>query len=146
TAWFLTAATIAFNAAAAWGDHLAVGMHATIPVLFVIAVEAARHAVGRIADITADRHIESPPLSRWLLAPLSTFRIWRRMRLWQMRSYEDVIALEREATVFRAKLRGIHGRRWRSRAETHQLMALRLARLGTPVSQTLAEHAAETET
>jgi hypothetical protein len=31
-------------------------MHGVIPVLFVVTVEAARHAVGRIADITADRH------------------------------------------------------------------------------------------
>ncbi|NED05728.1 DUF2637 domain-containing protein, partial [Streptomyces sp. SID6648] len=54
-AWLLTAATIAFNAAAAWPDPLGVGMHAVIPVLFVVAVEAARHAVGRIADITADK-------------------------------------------------------------------------------------------
>ncbi|MGW4939687.1 DUF2637 domain-containing protein, partial [Streptomyces sp. NPDC004166] len=51
TAWLLTAATIAFNGAAAWPNPLGVGMHAVIPVLFVVAVEAARHAIGRIADI-----------------------------------------------------------------------------------------------
>lgn len=32
TAWLLTAATIAFNGAAAWPDPLGVGMHAIIPV------------------------------------------------------------------------------------------------------------------
>ena len=58
TAWLLTAATIAFNGAAAWPDPLGVGMHAVIPVLFVVSVEAARHAIGRIADITADKHME----------------------------------------------------------------------------------------
>jgi hypothetical protein len=36
TAWLLTAATIAFNGAAAWPDPLGVGMHAVIPILFVV--------------------------------------------------------------------------------------------------------------
>jgi len=54
----LTAATIAFNGAAAWPDPLGVGMHAIIPIPFVVSVEAARHAVGWVADITADRHME----------------------------------------------------------------------------------------
>lgn len=69
TAWLLTAATIAFNGAAAWPDPLGVGMHAVIPILFVVTVEAARHAVGRIADITADRHMEGVRITRWLLSP-----------------------------------------------------------------------------
>ncbi|MEU5733867.1 DUF2637 domain-containing protein, partial [Streptomyces antimycoticus] len=66
TAWGLTAATIAFNAVVSWPDPVGVSMHGVIPVLFVIAVEAARHAIGRIADITADKHIEGPNASRWL--------------------------------------------------------------------------------
>ncbi|MEW2001125.1 DUF2637 domain-containing protein, partial [Streptomyces coelicoflavus] len=40
TAWLLTAATIAFNGAAAWPDPLGVGMHGVIPILFVVSVEA----------------------------------------------------------------------------------------------------------
>ncbi|MFF1344790.1 DUF2637 domain-containing protein, partial [Streptomyces sp. NPDC058322] len=93
TAWLLTAATIAFNGAAAWPDPLGVGMHAVIPVLFVVSVEAARHAVGRIADITADKHMEGVRLTRWLLSPVPTFKLWRRMKLWELRSYEQVIKL-----------------------------------------------------
>jgi hypothetical protein len=42
-------------------------MHAVIPILFVVCVEAARHAIGRIADITADTHMEGVRLTRWLL-------------------------------------------------------------------------------
>lgn len=63
-AWLLTAATVAFNGAAAWPDPLGVGMHAVMPVLFVVVVEAARHAIGRIADITARKHMEGVGLSR----------------------------------------------------------------------------------
>lgn len=142
-AWFLTAATICFNASASWGDPVAVGMHATIPMLFIAAIEAARHAVGRIADITADRFIESPPLIRWVIAPWPTFRIWRRMRLWQLASYTDVVMIEREARVFRVRLRRRHGRKWRRTAADHELLALTLAGYGTPIHVTLAEHEAE---
>jgi hypothetical protein len=130
TAWLLTAATIAFNAAAAWPDPIGTGMHAVIPVLFVVIVEAARHAIGRLADITAGRHMESVRTVRWLLDPISTFRLWRRMKLWELRSYEAVIALERQRLVERARLRARYGRRWRSKAPVEAVMALRLTRYG----------------
>jgi hypothetical protein len=136
-AWLLTFATICFNASAAWGDSLAVGMHATITLLFIVAIEAARHAIGRIADITADKHIESPPLIRWFLSPIPTYRIWRRMRLWQLVSYEHVITLERDARILRTRLRYRHGRRWRTSAPERALLALELSRYGIPVRDTL---------
>ncbi|MDI5972251.1 DUF2637 domain-containing protein [Streptomyces sp. SL13] len=136
TAWLLTAATIAFNGAAAWPDPLGVGMHAVIPVLFVVSVEAARHAVGRIADITADRHMESVRIARWLLAFPSTFRLWRRMKLWELRSYDQVIRLEQDRLVYQARLRARYGRAWRRRAPVESLMPLRLAKYGVPLAET----------
>nr|WP_190137320.1 DUF2637 domain-containing protein [Streptomyces longispororuber] len=136
TAWLLTAATIAFNGAAAWPDPLGVGMHAVIPVLFVVAVEAARHAIGRIADITADKHMEGVRMTRWLLSPLPTFLLWRRMKLWELRSYDQVIKLEQERLVYQARLRSRFGRRWRSKAPVESLMPLRLARYGVPLAET----------
>ncbi|MFF4361055.1 DUF2637 domain-containing protein [Streptomyces sp. NPDC001604] len=136
TAWLLTAATIAFNGAAAWPDPLGVGMHAVIPVLFVVSVEAARHAIGRIADITADQHMEGVRLTRWLLSPLPTFLLWRRMRLWELPSYEQVIKLEQERLVYQARLRSRFGRAWRRKAPVESLMPLRLARYGVPLAET----------
>ncbi|MFE0104606.1 DUF2637 domain-containing protein [Streptomyces sp. NPDC059009] len=136
TAWLLTAATVAFNGAAAWPDPLGVGMHAVIPVLFVVAVEAARHAVGRIADITADKHMEGVRLARWLLSPFPTFRLWRRMKLWELRSYEQVVKLEQERLIYQARLRSRYGRGWRRRAPVEALMPLRLARYGVPLAET----------
>ncbi|MFH9727029.1 DUF2637 domain-containing protein [Streptomyces sp. NPDC017254] len=138
TAWVLTAATIAFNGAAAWPDPLGVGMHAVIPVLFVVAVEAARHAVGRIADITADKHMEGVRLTRWLLSPVPTFRLWRRMKLWELRSYEQVIKLEQERLIYQARLQARYGRNWRRKAPVEALMPLRLARYGVPLAETAA--------
>lgn len=144
-AWALTAATIAFNASASWGDPLAVGMHATIPILFVVAIEAARHAIGRIADIVADRHIESPPWQRWILSPAGTFVIWRRQRVWQIPSYLQVIEQQRELRVFRAQLRKDHGRGWRRSAPADKLLVFQLARFGISVSDALAMPEAEAE-
>ncbi|WP_419997018.1 DUF2637 domain-containing protein [Streptomyces boninensis] len=136
TAWLLTAATIAFNGAAAWPDPLGVAMHAIIPVLFVISVEAARHAIGRIADITADKHMEGVRLSRWLLAFPSTFLLWRRMKLWELRSYDEVIRLEQDRLVYRARLRAKYGRAWRRKAPIESTMPLKLAKYGVPLSET----------
>ncbi|MHC0430394.1 DUF2637 domain-containing protein [Streptomyces sp. O3] len=139
TAWLLTAATIAFNGAAAWPDPLGVGMHSVIPVLFVVCVEAARHAVGRIADITADKHMEGVRFTRWLLSPLPTFLLWRRMKLWELRSYDEVIKLEQERLVYQARLRSRYGRFWRRKAPVDALMPLRLARFGVPLSETVPD-------
>ncbi|MET7642365.1 DUF2637 domain-containing protein [Streptomyces sp. NPDC005426] len=136
TAWLLTAATIAFNGAAAWPDPLGVGMHAVIPVLFVVSVEAARHAVGRIADITADKHMEGVRLTRWLLSPVPTFRLWRRMKLWELRSYEQVIKLEQDRLIYQARLQARFGRNWRRKAPVESLMPLRLAKYGVPLADT----------
>ncbi|MFI1177572.1 DUF2637 domain-containing protein [Streptomyces melanogenes] len=136
TAWLLTAATIAFNGAAAWPDPLGVGMHAVIPVLFVVAVEAARHAVGRIADITADKHMEGVRLTRWLLSPIPTFKLWRRMKLWELRSYEQAVTLEQHRLVYVAQLQAQYGRRWRRKAPVEALMPLRLTRYGVPLAET----------
>jgi hypothetical protein len=136
TAWLLTAATIAFNGAAAWPDMLGVGMHAVIPVLFVVTVEAARHAVGRVADITADKHMEGVRLTRWLLAPVPTFRLWRRMKLWELRSYEEVVRREQDRLVYRAHMRARFGVAWRRRAPIEAMMPLRLARYGVPLTET----------
>ncbi|WP_078606935.1 DUF2637 domain-containing protein [Streptomyces flavidovirens] len=136
TAWLLTAATIAFNGAASWPDPLGVGMHAVIPVLFVVSVEAARHAVGRIADITADKHMDGVRLTRWLLSPLPTFKLWRRMKLWELRSYEQVIKLEQDRLIYQARLQARFGRGWRRKAPVESLMPLRLAKYGVPLADT----------
>ncbi|MFH8873734.1 DUF2637 domain-containing protein [Streptomyces griseus] len=136
TAWLLTAATIAFNGAASWPDPLGTAMHAVIPVLFVVSVEAARHAVGRIADIAADKHMEGVRLTRWLLSPIPTFKLWRRMKLWELRSYEQVIKLEQDRLIYQARLQARFGRNWRRKAPIEAMMPLRLAKYGVPLAET----------
>jgi hypothetical protein len=144
TAWLLTAATIAFNAAAAWPDPIGVGMHAIIPILFVVVIEAARHAIGRVAAITADRHMEPVRLSRWVLAPWPTFRLWRRMKLWELRSYDEVVRLEQDRLVYRAQLRARYGRAWRRKAPVELVLPLRISRYGVAVADAPAAIASAT--
>ncbi len=140
-AWLLTAATIAFNAATAWPDLLGAGMHAIIPSLFIIVAEAGRHAIGRIADITADKHMESVRLTRWLLAPVPTFRLWRRMKLWELRSYDEVIRMERDRLIYRAQLRARYGFAWRLTAPVEAVLPLRLTRYGASLPTGAAHEA-----
>ncbi|MFJ4990042.1 DUF2637 domain-containing protein [Streptomyces sp. NPDC088732] len=138
TAWLLTIATIVFNAAAAWPRPIGVGMHAVIPILFVIVTEAARHAIGRAADIVADRSMDSIRLARWFLAPAATFVLWRRMKLWEVRSYDELIRIEQDRLVYRARLRARYGRAWRRKAPVEMLLPLRLARYGVALADATA--------
>ncbi|WP_324614233.1 DUF2637 domain-containing protein, partial [Streptomyces kebangsaanensis] len=79
-------------------------------------------------------HMDSVRTARWLLDPVATFRLWRRMKLWELRSYDEVIGLERQRRVERARLRARYGRRWRSKAPVEAVMALRLTRYGRPLT------------
>ncbi|MFF4648539.1 DUF2637 domain-containing protein [Streptomyces sp. NPDC001380] len=136
SAWALTAATVVFNASTAWPDPVGVGMHAIAPLLFVVIVEAARHAVGRIADLTADRHMDSVRFVRWLLAPYSTAKLWRIMKLWELRSYDTAIGHERSKLIYQAHLSAQFGPDWRRKAPVQTLLPLRLARYGVPLAET----------
>ncbi|WP_019885845.1 DUF2637 domain-containing protein [Streptomyces purpureus] len=135
-AWLLTVATIAFNAAAAWPDLIAVGMHAAMPMLFVVVVEAVRHAVGRLADITADKHMDGVRMWRWLLSPTATLRLWCRMKLWELRSYDQTVRLEQDRLIYQARLQARFGRGWRRKAPVEAVLPLRLAKLGVPLVET----------
>jgi hypothetical protein len=129
-AWILTAGTIAFNASVSWPDPVGTTMHGLIPILFVIVVEAARHVVRRTAELADDRHMDSIRWWRWVLSPVGTFRLWRRMKLWEIRSYDEVVHLERARVLYRKELRHRYGRKWRSQAPLEALRPLRLASYG----------------
>jgi hypothetical protein len=132
-AWVLTGATIVFNADTAWPKPIGTAMHAVVPLLFVAAIEAARHAVGRMAQLTTGQLMESTRLGRWILAPINTFRLWRRRYLWELRSYEETVQLERRRLIYREYLRSQYGRRWRKVAPVGERLPLKLARFGEPL-------------
>ena len=84
--WSLTAVTIYLNAAGqpTWFGRVA---HAVFPALWVVAVSLAAHVIRVRAQLTAGTAIDRIRASRWLLAPLRTALLWRRMVLWEIRSY-----------------------------------------------------------
>jgi hypothetical protein len=71
--------------------------------------------------------------SRWLLPPIPTFRLWRKMILWEIRRYDDMIAAEQDRLVYQADLRMRFGRAWQWKAPIEQLLPLRVARFGVPL-------------
>ncbi|MFF1349728.1 hypothetical protein ACFVZJ_27725, partial [Streptomyces sp. NPDC058322] len=75
-------------------------------------------------------------LTRWLLSPVPTFKLWRRMKLWELRSYEQVIKLEQDRLIYQARLQARFGRNWRRKAPVESLMPLRLAKYGVPLAET----------
>ncbi|MFE2045331.1 DUF2637 domain-containing protein [Streptomyces sp. NPDC059477] len=142
TAHALTAATVAFNAAAPPGpvmdDPLAASMHGVIPVLFIVAVEAARHYIGRMADLLAgETPLGSVPLARWLLAPLSTAGLSRRMRLYHL-PYTEAVSQHQQIRIYREGLRQKYGtKEWRSKATANELLPFKLAPFGFSVERSL---------
>jgi hypothetical protein len=70
--------------------------------------------------------------SRWLLAFPSTFALWRRMTLWEITSYSDALARERERQLARAELRERHGRLWRSKTPRPERVLMKLGELNPP--------------
>jgi hypothetical protein len=136
TAWLLTVATIAMNAASAWPRPLGVGMHAVIPLLFVVIAEAGRHAISRLAKLSDSRRMESVRLMRWVLSPTRTFAMWRRMMLWEIRSVDEAIRLEQMRLAYAMLLEDAYGKKWARTAPRSTLLPLRLAKLGVPIYDT----------
>ncbi|GAA2614189.1 hypothetical protein GCM10010411_56390 [Actinomadura fulvescens] len=126
TAWAFIAATVTVNSAAAGGDLIGIIMHAAMPVLFIIVVEGVRHLISRWTGLAAGTRIEPIPKARWLLAPISTALLWRRMVLWHITSYRHGLTAEYRHLLAVAELQEQHGRwTWRWRAPLGERLSLR---------------------
>ncbi|MFD3518484.1 DUF2637 domain-containing protein [Streptomyces sp. NPDC058657] len=136
----LIAATILFNAKAGGllDDPLGATMHGVMPVLFAATVEAGRALVIRTARVRMGADSDRVRLQRWLLAPLSTFTLWRRMRLWEISSYRQMVQMEHDRTVYRAWLAHKYGKKWRTKAGAAALLPFEMARFGLSVDEALA--------
>ncbi|MGO4634984.1 DUF2637 domain-containing protein [Streptomyces sp. 2RAF24] len=142
--WLLTAATVVLNAASgapkdrAWGlmDYVAAGAHGVVPVLFIMVVEVGRDSIDRIVrPDQAER--DSIPLIRWVLAPIATPRIYRRMRLWGITSYPEMVRRDQELIAYEQWLKRKHGGDI-SEASEDELLPMRMAPYGYTVAESLA--------
>uniref|UniRef100_A0AAU1HYP3 DUF2637 domain-containing protein n=1 Tax=Streptomyces sp. NBC_00180 TaxID=2903632 RepID=A0AAU1HYP3_9ACTN len=123
--WVLTLVTCGLNVAAGHGLWAKVA-HGTMPLLWVVFSEIGAHIYAVRIGAATGRRMEKIRFSRWLLAPLSTFALWRRMTLWEVTSYALALEKERERQLARADLRERYGRRWRSRTPRRERVMLRM--------------------
>ncbi|MGW2550138.1 DUF2637 domain-containing protein [Streptomyces sp. NPDC001635] len=133
--WALTLVTCALNIAAGhtlWGKVA----HGTMPLLWVAFSEIAAHIYAVRIGAATGRRMDNVRWARWFLDPAPTFLLWRRMRLWELRSYDQVLKLEQERLVYQARLRAQFGRAWRRKAPVEALLPLKLARHGVPLEET----------
>ncbi|WP_097967339.1 DUF2637 domain-containing protein [Streptomyces sp. or20] len=132
--WILTLVTCGLNVSAGQGLWAKVA-HGTMPLLWVVFSEIGAHVyASRIGAVTG-RRMDKIRASRWLLAFPSTFALWRRMTLWEVTSYADALARERERLLARAELREHHGRRWRSQTPRRERVLLKLGELNPATEQ-----------
>jgi hypothetical protein len=127
--WALTAATVWLNIA---GQHtwFARTAHAVLPGLWIAAVSLAAHVARVRAGLAAGTALDRIRLSRWLLAPLPTARLARRMVLWEVRSYPDALRRERDRLLALTELQDTYGRlAWRWRAPRRIRALYRLGEL-----------------
>ncbi|WP_326698746.1 DUF2637 domain-containing protein [Streptomyces sp. NBC_01754] len=140
--WLLTGATIVLNAASAapstgaWTavDYVAAFAHGIVPVLFIAVVEIGKTAIDRVVRQAAPA--DGVPLHRWLLSPLPTFTLWRRMKLWAVSSYAAAVERDKELRVYRVMLERQHGSV--RNAPSDARLPLTMARYGLSVDEALA--------
>ena len=133
--WTLTAATVYLNVTGQHTGFARVG-HAVFPALWVIAVEVAAHVVRVRAGLAAGTAMDQIRPSRWLLAPVPTARLMRRMVLWEIRSYPDALRRERDRLLALTELQDAYGRHaWRWRAPRRVRALYRLGELAPASAQ-----------
>jgi len=112
--------------------------HAALTLLWVIFSEIASHMYAtRIGAVTGKVRMETVRRSRWLLAPIPTARLRRRMILWEITSYTEALTRLQEQTYLRAQLKEEHGWLWRWQAPLDQRMALKLGEVPAALADTL---------
>jgi hypothetical protein len=126
--WALTLITCGLNVAAGQGMWAKVA-HGTMPLLWVVFSEIGAHIYAVRIGAATGRRMEKIRFSRWLLAFPSTFALWRRMTLWEVTSYSEALAREKERQLARADLREQYGRRWRSQTPRRERVMLRMGDL-----------------
>ncbi|MFD7720748.1 DUF2637 domain-containing protein [Streptomyces sp. NPDC059814] len=146
----MTLVTVALNATdglttkpgqSLWDGLLANPMwalsHGVMPVLFVIGVEAARRLLMHTAKIEDGTATDRIPLHRWALAPVATGRLYRRMRLAAVHSYDEMVEREQALAGYTVWLKQKHNGDL-SRASEIERLPMTMAPRGYTVEDALA--------
>lgn len=148
--WALTFVTVRLNVADQPGQPKLTGFdqlaHGVLPSLWALSIEVGAHVVRKRAHLASPKRMDRVRTSRWLLAPVPTLRLWRRMVLWEERSYPSALVRERERVLAKTDLQDRYGVLWRIKAPRRARALYRLGELaptanlapvtqpGTPVS------------
>ncbi|MFB7983799.1 DUF2637 domain-containing protein [Streptomyces vinaceus] len=148
----MTAATVAINAAAGAAVAVAtegaaaaealptpvrVFWHGLMPVLFVVGVEAARRLIVHATQLEDGTAIDRIPLHRWALSPWKTPKLYREMRLANIRSYPEMVERKRQLEGYRVWLKQELGGDL-SEATDEQRLPMTMAGQGFTVEEALA--------
>jgi hypothetical protein len=133
-AWVLAGFTVWANAAVSPADGAVWRViHAAMPALWVLGVEALRFTWRRLHEDPAAAGDEIPR-ARWLAAPWPTLKLWRRMKLANVTSYERAAALEEARLHARDLLRAAREADPRAGVPAALRRAVRTGRLPAPVT------------
>ncbi|MGY4973478.1 DUF2637 domain-containing protein [Streptomyces nigrescens] len=137
----LTLATVVLNAAAGGrpitADPVRAFWHGLMPILFIVGVEAGRKLLLHAAQLAAGTDRDSIPLHRWVLSPLETPRLYRRMRLANVRSYKEMVKRELDLKGYRVWLKQQHGGSLKTASEI-EMLPMTMAPRGYTVEKALA--------
>jgi len=116
-------------------------LHTAPPVIWVLIVTTFEHLVRRMVGLNSPTRIEGLRKSLWLLRPIGTARIWRRMRVEAVATYREALDQDAARAAIVGRFRVNHGRLWRSKAPLAERIALRLqGRDPAGVAQILTAH------
>ncbi|MFJ4577527.1 DUF2637 domain-containing protein [Streptomyces sp. NPDC088846] len=143
-AHLMTGATVFFNATAHGSpfEHPVRSVaHGLMPVFFVAGIEAGRRLLIKQAALERGREHDPIPLNRWALAPIATTRLFRRMKLWEIRSYTTAVDLERNRAIYEVWLK--HREELESGKEDDQVgeldrLPMTMKKFGMSVEEALA--------
>jgi myosin heavy subunit len=114
--------------------------HAALAALWVVLSEIAAHLyAAHIGRLKGRRQMERIRLARWIHHPISSARINRLMKTWEIPSYADALERDRQRMVYRSTLRQKYGRLWRFKAPEEKLQPLRLLGYGMTLEEALSE-------
>ncbi|MFI6771152.1 DUF2637 domain-containing protein [Streptomyces sp. NPDC050355] len=137
----MTLATVFLNAASSGrpiaADPVAAVWHGIMPCLFIVGVEAARRLVVHAAQLEAGTVTDRIPLHRWALSPIRTGRLYRRMRLANVRSYVEMVEREQALDGYRVWLTQQKGGDL-SKASEIERLPMTMAPRGYTVEEALA--------
>ncbi|MGI5532503.1 DUF2637 domain-containing protein [Streptomyces syringium] len=136
----MTCATIWFNASVQGemsADPVKSASHGVMPVLFVIGVEAARRLFIQKAQLEAGTVTDRIPLHRWILSPVATPRFYRRMRLYGVTSYPEMIRRQQDLIAYEQWLKRKYDGHLDKASEDERL-PMKMAAYGYTVAQALA--------